>query len=157
MSPLSSSLYLLHFHQLPCATSTHLLQTDTYSRYYCQIFTVLLEFAWICLKCSLRWKNIHFLPVPSVRLHRYPPWKKQSNIKYFSLNPSNLFLQVRRAGNSHLIFLHFVETNPEYSSYICHKSLGDVLVLTAMILSGKHVGLPEGRPAKLDLQKFSCW
>ena len=25
---------------------------------------------------------------------------------------------------------------------------GDVLVLTASILSGKHVGLPEGRPAK---------
>ena len=31
---------------------------------------------------------------------------------------------------------------------------GDVLVLTAMILSGKHAGLLEGRPAKLVLQKL---
>ena len=33
---------------------------------------------------------------------------------------------------------------------------GDVLVLTASILSGKHVGLPEGRPAKTVFQQFSC-
>lgn len=31
---------------------------------------------------------------------------------------------------------------------------GDVLVLTAMILGGKHAGLLEGRPAKLVLQKL---
>lgn len=34
--------------------------------------------------------------------------------------------------------------------------VGDVLVLTASILSGKHVGLPKGRPAKTVFQQFSC-
>ena len=30
-------------------------------------------------------KNLHLLPASSVRQHRYPPWKKQSNLKFLTL------------------------------------------------------------------------
>jgi len=33
-------------------------------------------------------KNLHFLPASSVRQHRYPPWKKRSKRKFFTLNPA---------------------------------------------------------------------
>jgi len=32
-------------------------------------------------------KNLHLLPASSVRQHRYPPWKKRSKLKCFTLNP----------------------------------------------------------------------
>jgi len=33
-------------------------------------------------------KNLHLLPASSVRQHRYPPWKKQSNLKFLTLKPA---------------------------------------------------------------------
>ena len=36
---------------------------------------------------SLRRKNLHFLPVFSVRSDRCLPWKKRSKLKCFTLNP----------------------------------------------------------------------
>ena len=30
-------------------------------------------------------KNLHLLPASSVRQHRYPPWKKRSNLKFLTL------------------------------------------------------------------------
>ena len=32
--------------------------------------------------------NLLFLPASSVRQHRYPPWKKRSNLRFFTLNPA---------------------------------------------------------------------
>ena len=32
--------------------------------------------------------NLLFLPASSVRQHRYPPWKKRSKLKFFTLNPA---------------------------------------------------------------------
>ena len=32
--------------------------------------------------------NLLFLPASSARQHRYPPWKKRSNLKCFTLNPA---------------------------------------------------------------------
>ena len=33
-------------------------------------------------------KILHFLPTSSVRQRRYPPWKKRSDLKLFTLNPA---------------------------------------------------------------------
>ena len=68
-----------------------LFQVDSYIAYlkWCRsFFYISLRSCFDCLKCSLRWKNLHFLPASSVRQHRCLPWKKRSNLKCFTLDPA---------------------------------------------------------------------